>query len=95
MNGIPKDIGITNTWPLPTRERGRPLPVLILIIHQKQDLVERVAASSPPSEEYRQANSLDELCGDANTNCIERTLLLQDLRNVLKRGEKGIDGQHK
>lgn len=51
----------------------------------KNDLFKRVGASSPPGEEAGEANGFEDLGDDGHTDGFERTLLLEDLGNILYR----------
>lgn len=54
-------------------------------VYGKNDLFKRVGASSPPGEEAGEANGFEDLGDDGDTDGFERTLLLEDLGNILYR----------
>lgn len=58
-------------------------PNLLTVQASFKCLLKRVGAGAPPDEERGEANSLDSLGEDGNTDRLERPPLLEDLGEVL------------
>ena len=71
-----------------------PLPIhgfqLNFMIIPHLFLLKGVGSGSPPGQEDGQAQSLDELGGQAHADCVERSLLDKDLRDVLQQVSQGL-----
>lgn len=70
--------GITNSSRKPYPDRGE-----IKKPWSREDLLKRVGSGSPPGEEDGETEGLNELGSQADADGVERSLLYEDLSNVL------------